>query len=159
MTADRKPSRPAINTATRTAQAFADASQDIPVPLGVKFDGDMEKELWRTFTAARSRSDWMPHDLVTLTKIVEIEIDIRDVKATLKREGYVVENQRGTMVENANTRVYSTLLGMQLALIRSLSINTTSSAKATVQANAKEDQKALETMKAKGPLSLIASRN
>jgi hypothetical protein len=159
MTTERKPQRPGAGTLERTVQAFADIGQEIPVPLGVKFESDMEKELWRTFTAARSRSDWLPHDLVMLVKIIELEISIRDVKATLKREGYVVENQRGTMVENANTRVYATLLSMQLSLIRSLSMNTTTSAKATVQANAKEDQKAIETIKAKGPLSLIASRN
>jgi hypothetical protein len=161
MTTERKPQRAGANSVGRVAEAYANAveAQSIPVPKGFNFGTPEEKDLWVTFSSARSPEDWLPHDLVMLAKVVELEVKIREFKANLEREGYIVENQRGTMVENAFFRVYQTALVMQLTIIRALSMNSTSSEKQTIRTQAKEDQKAVKNLEKKGPLSLIASRS
>ena len=158
MTTERKPQRAGANSVDRLAQAYTSPTA-VPVPRGFNFSEGEEKELWEAFTGARPKDDWLPHDLIMVAKIVELEVKIREFKANLEREGYIVENARGTMVENAYFRVYQTALVMQLSIIRSLSMNSTPSAKETLRAQAKEDKKALENLSKGGPLSLIASRN
>jgi len=158
MSDERKPQRKSFNSPERKAEAFASADEDVPVPLGITYRSELEKELWRTFTGARPKSDWLPHDLVSLTKLVSLEIQIREVRAALDVEGFVVPNNRGTVVENANLRAYATLLSMQLAVIRSLSINQSSSTPIVMRGQAKEEKRAQEQLAKKGPLSLIASR-
>jgi hypothetical protein len=130
-----------------------------PVPKGYKFDTHEEKELWEAFTGARPRTDWLPHDLILLAKVVELELKIRQFKSKLEQEGYIVENQRGTMVENAYFRVYQTALQMQLSIIRALSMTTPASAPSTTRKQAKDEQEAVANLEKKGALSLIASRN
>ena len=160
MAVDRKPQRLGANSVDRAAQAFSNVvdARDIPVPKGFAFKSEEEVDLWRTFTSARSPGDWLPHDLVMVAKIVELEVKIREFKANLEREGYIVENQRGTMVENAYFRVYQTALVMQMTIIRALSMNSSASDKNTLRNQAKDDQKAVKKLEQAGPLSLIASR-
>jgi hypothetical protein len=159
MTKERKLPRPAADSVDRVAQSYASASDaPPPVPKGFDFSNPREAELWEAFTAARPKDDWLSHDLIMLAKIVELEVKIREFKSNLETQGYIVENQRGTMVENAYFRVYQTALVMQLQIIRALSMNSTSSDKATTRAQAKQDAKAAEQLGKKGALSLIASR-
>lgn len=159
MTTQRKPQRAGANSSERAVQSYANASDGPPpVPKGFDFSNPLEAELWEAFTAARPKDDWLSHDLIMLTKIVELEVKIREFKYNLEQQGYIVENQRGTLVENAYFRVYQTALAMQLQIIRALSMNSTVSDKATTRAQAKQDQKAVEQLGKTGALSLIASR-
>ena len=155
----RKDQRLGNNSAARQVAAFQSAGETVPVPKGFEFGSDEEVTLWETYTAARSRVDWLPHDLIMVDKLVHTEMDIREARAALKREGMVVANARGTVVENAWLRVYDTLARQQLAIIRSLSMNTTSSDKAIVQKSAKQDQQALKAIEEAGVESLLAVPN
>jgi hypothetical protein len=155
----RKSQRLGNNSTDRHVAAFADAGSVVAVPRGFEFSSEEETTLWATYTAARSRVDWLPHDLIMVAKLVQTEMDIREARRALKIEGMVVENNRGTMVENAWLRVYDTLARQQLAIIRSLSMNSTSSEKAIVQRSAKEDQKAVKTLEELGVEGLLAQPN
>jgi hypothetical protein len=152
----RKEQRLGNNSTDRQVAAFAGASEVVAVPRGFEFGSEEEATLWATYTAARSRVDWLPHDLIMVAKLVQTEMDIREARRALKIEGMVIENGRGTMVENAWLRVYDTLARQQLAIIRSLSMNSTSSEKAIIQRSAKEDQKAVKTLEEQGVESLLA---
>lgn len=152
----RKAQRKGTNSVGRHIAAYASAGKFIEPPFGFKLKTEQEKHLWAAFTAARSHDDWMSHDLVMLVKIVHLEVDIRKIREVLDEEGMIILNARGTKVENAALRVYDTLLRMQLAAIRSLSINSTASEKSTVEKSAKEDQKALKKMQEAGAAGLLA---
>ena len=159
MSQDRKTQRMGNNSTDRRIAAFQSATTDVLVPPGFDFTGEEAATLWRTFTAARSREDWLPHDLIMVCKLVQLELDIRQARLNLAEQGFVVMNERGTMVENAWLRAFDTLSRMQLAVIRSLSMNSSASEKAIVQKSAKQDQQALKTIKEIGVESLLAVPN
>ena len=98
----------------------------IPLPDGVVFDTDEEMVLWRQFTAARSAELWREFDLLLIAKMVKLEARIRKHNALLDRTGPIIENKRGTMVENPMLRVVDTLQRQQLAVVRSLSLGVSS---------------------------------
>lgn len=158
MTIERKPQRANNNAVDRKAQAFvaADAPQ---VPRGYKLDSEEAQILWAEFTAARSAGDWMRHDLITLAKIVDLELRIRDLRDSLDETGYLVENQRGTMVQNPQVMVWQTMIHMQMTAIRALSLTSAASDKSVIRNQAKQDAEAVKVLAQKGPLSLIAGRN
>lgn len=136
----------------------ADQSQVVPVPDGVKFTTDEEMVLWRQFTAARSRDMWREFDLLIIAKMVALETRIRHTNLVIDDQGYVVENKRGTMIENPLLRVVDTMQRQQLAMIRSLSLGVSSQAaqdmnKSGVSAAEKDD---IEKLKKGSVTSLLA---
>lgn len=135
----RKPYRQKRTGSTAAKDAFS--SNGIPLPQGVELRNDDEQVIWDQFTRARSRSDWRDMDLIALAKAVKIEADIRAYQRELDAQGAIVENKRGTQIENPLFRVIDVLVRQQLAIMRSLHLNVTDSKPSTVKAAAVEQDK------------------
>jgi hypothetical protein len=106
--------------------ARKDLDRVLPPPDGVVFDTDQEMVLWRQYSSARSLESWREMDLLLLTKLVKLEVRILNAEEMIASEGAVIENNRGTVVENAWLRVLDTYQRQQLAIIRSLSLGVSS---------------------------------
>ena len=130
-------------------------NEPIMPPEGIEFRSEEEEVVWHQFVGARARNDWRDMDLILLYKIVEVEVDIRKYKKRLDDEGAIVENKRGTLVENALFRVLDTLIRQQMTIIRSMSLNSNGDARQH-RTNAKAQEDAKRAVKKNGPLSLLA---
>ena len=140
-------------------KASDDRGKVVPVPDGVLFSTDQEMVLWRQFTAARSKDTWREFDLLLIAKMVNLEINIRRYNQELNENGVVIENKRGTPVENPLLRVVDTLQRQQLAMIRSLSLGVSSQAaqdlnKSGTSASEKEDVEKLKKGKVSSLLAI-----
>ena len=107
-------------------QAAQDAAEPIEPPDGVDLPTDEHRKLWALFSRSRPRESWREFDLVLLGKVVGLEVQIRKNQRQLDDTGPVVENQRGTLVENPLVRVVDTLQRQQLAVVRTLSLGVRS---------------------------------
>ena len=80
---------------------------------------------------AHGRQDGVPSRLcehgARLAKIVRMEADIRTAQTELDDVGMMVENKRGTPIPNPLLSVIDTLERRQLAVIRSMFLNETTS--------------------------------
>lgn len=145
------------DSADEKAKALQTAENEIPVPEGVDLKSDMERTLWLQFTRARGRESWREFDLVLLAKVVRLEADIRTYQATVDKSGPLIRNQRGTLVENPMLRVIDTLTRQQLAVIRSMSLTQLPADARTLNNAGLEAERALDVVRSKGALSLLAS--
>ena len=130
------------DSATALIDAFGNADKTIPLPDGVELRDESERVIWDQFTRARSRDSWRDFDLVILAKVVRLEADIRRFLGQLDAEGALIENKRGTKIENPLFRVVDTLQRQQLALIRSMSLNQTASDPRTLNNSSKNERDA-----------------
>lgn len=144
------------DSAASAVKVFQTAENDIQLPEGVELRSDEELVIWKQFTRARVKDAWRDFDLVLLAKSVRIEADIRKYQEMLDQAGAIIENQRGTPIENPLFRVIDTLQRQQLAIIRSMSLNQTGKDPRTLNDNAKAEKEALETIKRVGAQSLLA---
>ena len=139
------------------SKALQEVDNEIPVPDGVLLKSDMERTLWLQFTRARGRESWREFDLVLLSKVVRLEADIRTYQLTVDKSGPLIRNQRGTLVENPMLRVIDTLTRQQLAVIRSMSLTQMPGDARTHNSAGLEAERALDVVRSKGALSLLAS--
>ena len=95
-------------------------------------------------------------DLILLAKIVKMEADIRAAQVGLDAEGMMVEDKRGTQIQNPLISVITTLEGRQLAVIRSMSLNQTVREPRTITGTDKEESEERTTLKDIGVAGLIA---
>lgn len=107
-------------------------------------------------TRARAKSAWRDMELILLAKIVKMEADIRAAQVELDAVGMMVENKRGTQIPNPLISVIDTLERPQLAVIRSMSLNRTTSDPRTINGTAKLEDKARAALKTVGVETLIA---
>ena len=107
-------------------------------------------------TRARAKSAWRDMDIILLAKIVKMEADIRAAQVELDAVGMMVENKRGTQMPNPLISVIDTLERPQLAVIRSMSLNRTTSDPRTINGTAKLEDKARAALKTVGVEALIA---
>lgn len=145
------------DSAASAVKVFQTAENDIQLPEGVELRSDEELVIWKQFTRARAKEAWRDFDLVLLAKSVRIESDIRKYQEMLDQSGAIIENQRGTPIENPLFRVIDTLQRQQLAIIRSMSLNQTGKDPRTLNDNAKAEKEALDTIKRVGAQSLLAT--
>jgi hypothetical protein len=122
------------DSAASAVDTFSRVSNLTAAPLGVTLDDEDEKILWDQFTKTRAPDAWREFDLVLLSKIVKIEARIRKHQKELDAMGAVIENQRGTQIENPLFRIVDTLTRQQMAVIRSMSLNQTESHPRTLNA-------------------------
>lgn len=144
------------DSVTAAVTAFENAGAFIPLPEGVELRDDEERTLWGQFTRARSRDSWRDFDLVILAKVVRLEADIRRYLAQLDVDGPLIENKRGTLIENPMFRVVDTLQRQQLALIRSMSLNQTATDARTLNNSAKAEREAEAAFEGHNIESLLA---
>lgn len=144
------------DSVTAAVEAFENAGSPVPLPEGVELRDDVERTLWDQFTRARSRDSWRDFDLVILAKAVRLEADIRRYLAQLDVDGPLIENKRGTLIENPMFRVVDTLQRQQLALIRSMSLNQTATDARTLNNSAKAEREAEAALAGQSLESLLA---
>jgi hypothetical protein len=144
------------DSVTGDIDAFQNASEKVELPAGVVLRNDDEAVIWEQFTAVRPKSAWRDFDLVLLAKAVRLEADIRKIQLTLDKSGPLINNQRGTLIENPLLRVVDTLQRQQLAIVRSMSLNQTDSDPRTLNAQGIKEQDAKQTLRDYGLESLIA---
>ena len=154
---ERKTQRAGRNSTANRSAAFSAGSFRVDPPPGVELRNTDEQTIWDQFTRARAKSDWRDMDLILLAKVVRIEADIRKYQVSLDRSGPLIKNKRDTLIENPLLRVIDTLQRQQLAIIRSMSLNQTASDPRVMDAQARTENEARETMQKYGIESLIAS--
>lgn len=103
-----------------------DIHKENTIPDGITIQSDEEKTLWSQYTASRSHDLWREIDLLNIAKMVKLEMRIRNAEAILDEVGIVIENKRGTMVENPVVRVIDTFTRQHLAIFRSLGLGIAS---------------------------------
>ena len=108
-----------------------------------------ERVLWRQFTHAREADSWREFDLILIAKMVRLEADIRKHNAMIDQTSVIIENKRGTMVENPLLRVVDTLTRQQLSLIRSLSLGVHSDTARDANSSGSKARDAVDTGKIK----------
>ena len=114
--------KPRSDSIAGQKEAAKNASLKIEKPAGISFDHPEEEIIWQQFTAARSADNWREFDLLVLAKMVVLEFEIRRHFKTYRKTGPIIQNKRGTMIENPILRSIDTLQRQQLAMIRSLSL-------------------------------------
>ena len=62
---------------SNVVKLVSELSDTIPIPPGVIFRDSAEMVIWEQFTRARTREGWREFDLLTLSKAVYLEADIR----------------------------------------------------------------------------------
>ena len=124
---ERKKQRPAAGSLKAVQEAFANVDMKVELPAGYKFKNKQEERVWDVLAAARVPSDWREHDLLTLYKIMKLEIELKVQQAHFEKEGALLEGARGGPIENPRCRILDVMERRQLALIRSLSMNVTGS--------------------------------
>jgi hypothetical protein len=77
-------------------------------------------KFWPAIIHARARAEWRGVDLVVAAQLAECQALIEQESTTLRLEGMVVPNDKGTLVENARNRVVQTLATREMALMRTL---------------------------------------
>ena len=129
------------NSVTAAVSGFKGALDSVPLPQGVELRSEQEMVIWGQFTRARAREDWRDMDLLLLAKVVRMEVDLRAYQSQVETQGSIVENQRGTQIPNPLLAIIDTVERRQLAVIRSMSLNQTSSDPRTLNATGKLQQK------------------
>ena len=148
--------RTRIDSATGVIKAFENAANDVPLPTGVVLKTAEEVTIWQQFTRARAKDAWRDFDLVLLSKVVRIESDLRKYQAMLDTSGPLIKNKRETLIENPLLRVIDTLQRQQLAIIRSMSLNSTGHDPRTLNDSAKAEDQARKVLQQHGVESLLA---
>ena len=92
---------------------------DLKPPAFCTLSPEAEK-FWPGIIHARAREEWRDVDLVVAAQLAECQALIEQESKTLRTEGMVVPNDKGTMVENARNRVVQTLAQREMALMRTL---------------------------------------
>ena len=135
---------------------FGAINDRIPLPAGVELRSEAELIIWHQFTRARGRSDRRDMDLILLAKIVKMEADIRAAQIELDAMGMMIENKRGTPIPNPFLSVIDALERLQLAVIRSMSLNQTASDPRTISGSAQVEGEAKADLRGVGVEGLIA---
>lgn len=138
-------------------KTMAATSVEILPPDGVILRTEEEMVIWRQFVKARALGDWRDMDLLLLAKVVRVEADIRKYQRMLDGSGPLIKNKRETLIENPMIRVIDTYQRQQLAIIRSMSLNTQAADARTLQNNAINEDSARGAIRSGGVYSLLAS--
>ena len=138
-------------------KSMSTASVVVMPPDGVELRTEEEMVIWQQFVKARAQSDWRDMDLLLLAKVVRVEADIRKYQRMLDSSGPLIKNKRETLIENPMIRVIDTYQRQQLAIIRSMSLNTQAADARTLQNNAQSEDAARNSIKSGGVYSLLAS--
>ena len=87
---------------------------------------------------------------------MKMEADIRAAQIELDAMGMMIENKRGTPIPNPFLSVIDALERLQLAVIRSMSLNQTASDPRTISGSAQVEGEARADLRGVGVEGLIA---
>jgi hypothetical protein len=108
------------DSAASAVKAMVSASlPDLQPPAHVTLS-DSALRFWGGITRARAREEWREVDLVVAAQLAECQALIEQESALLRSEGTLMDNGRGTSVENPRNRVIQNLAQREMALMRTL---------------------------------------
>ena len=93
------------------------------VPIEVPAHIEVTEEalaFWPAIIEARAREEWIGVDLIIAGQLAQCQSDMDREGRTLRDEGSVIENNRGTPVMNPRHSVIETLARREMALMRAL---------------------------------------
>lgn len=117
---ERREQTPGLNSAAQLMRLASNETVEIPPFINLKPEA---AALWPQFSRARPRDHWREFDLILLSKVCNLEADIRKNQEVLDRTGPIIQNKKGTPVANPLVSIIDTLTRQQMAIIRSLSLN------------------------------------
>lgn len=118
---------------------------------------DDELRVFDLVGKSRATLDWSQNDLLLLAQYSQLTVHLQEAHATLRSEGDVTFNQRGTPVANPMFAVCDSLLRQQLSLVRILGIaGGLSGADKETYANRAGKQSEAEKNKKSNKISLLA---
>ena len=98
---------------------FNAALPDLQPPGHVSLSDEALK-FWPGIIRARAREEWREVDLVVAAQLAECQALIEAESALLRVEGTLMDNGRGTTVENPRNRVIQNLAQREMAIMRTL---------------------------------------
>lgn len=108
------------DSAASAVKAMLNAAlPDLEIPAHVTLSPEALK-FWPGITRARAREEWRDVDLVVAAQLAECQAMIELESASLRVEGTIQTNDRGTKVENPRNRVIQNLAQREMALMRTL---------------------------------------
>lgn len=128
-----------------------DAFKKVSPPNYVEFETAEHWEIWETFVSRRLPQDWHDAELFLLVKLVHNEFNLRRYYKTLNKEGPVIENKRGTPVENPILRSIDTMMRISGAIQARLGLMQNFDVRG-INERGKQGHKVVETAK----VSLLA---
>lgn len=108
------------DSAASAVKAMVDASKEELQPPPHVVLTDSAKPYWTGVIRARARDEWIEVDLVVAAQLAQCQADIAEEDASLREEGKVIKNDRGTPVMNPRTTVMEQLARREMALMRTL---------------------------------------
>jgi hypothetical protein len=115
-----KTKRTRADSAASAVKAMVDAAKpDIAIPDYVSIT-ESAKPFWAGVVRARARGEWIDVDLVVAAQLAQCQADIAEEDESLRLEGRVIKNDRGTPVMNPRTTVLEQLARREMALMRTL---------------------------------------
>lgn len=108
------------DSAAAAVKAMVDAAKDELQPPAHVTLTDSAKLFWGAVVRARARDEWLDVDLVVAAQLAQCQADIEEEMISLRAEGKVIENGRGTPVMNPRTTVLEQLARREMALMRTL---------------------------------------
>lgn len=134
------------------AAAVKSAQLEPPAPPdGYTLNKD-ELDVWYKMISVRE--EWRDFDLILMVKIVRIEVKLNQLWASFEKDGAMIENRRGTPIENPILRSMDTLQRQQLSIITKMQIMTVADPR-TLNKESKS-KKDLDEIKSGNALRLLA---
>lgn len=158
MTETKKPARKRakVGTAAGAVAAFSGALTELAPPEHSPLR-PQDLAFWRDITCARAKDTWSKLDLVLAVNLARTLADIESAQRDLDVSGFVIENARGTMVENPMFRVLETLKRAATTLSKHLQVHShaTNGASRNLKPGSAAQREAAEIMNSVDDDSLI----
>lgn len=112
--------RPDCNSAAGAVVAMQNAIAGIFAPPAEAELEAADMVYWSAIVRARARDEWNENDLQVAAQLAKCRRAIHEEEKSLKAEGRVIENQRGTPIMNPRVTVIEQLSRRQMALMRTI---------------------------------------
>lgn len=114
--------RTRIDSKESAAQIMKAATSPIYPPSNVPLQ-KTDLPFFTNVLSEFARSQWSEHALEIAAMMARTMADLNSEQQALRLEGYIVQRQNGTTVENPRQRIVKSLTGDLLSLRRSLGVN------------------------------------
>lgn len=114
------PRKPRSDSTDSIIKAMADAAKgELKPPAHVKMTADA-LPYWKGILTARARDEWSEVDLVVAGQLAQCQCDMAEQDVSLRAEGSIVVNERGTQIMNPRATLMENLARREMALMRTL---------------------------------------
>lgn len=121
----KKIQRPQINSTSVIKLNYENAEKVPDWPEGVVLTTQEEATLWEQYTSGRALEDWMDYELLSVHKIIKMELTIRECYKEIEAKGPGVAKDtspRGIVTVSALYDVIDKIQKLQLSIMRALSL-------------------------------------